>query len=843
MSETEQGSARLQHPGGAEISGRIQTPPATGSPCPAPDADPHATLRSEGSLSREELPGDAIGRYKLLERIGEGGFGAVYVAEQQEPIKRRVALKITKLGMDTRQVVARFEAERQALALMEHPNIANVFDAGATETGRPYFVMELVRGEQITDYCDQARLATRKRLELFVLVCRAIEHAHQKGIIHRDIKPSNILVTLQDGSAVPKVIDFGIAKATQAGLTGNTVHTQFDQFIGTPAYMSPEQAGLGGLDIDTRSDIYSLGVLLYELLTSQTPFASKNLPKGGFDDMRRTIREMEPLRPSLLLGKQDASVQASAAQRHGTDAPKLIDLVKGDLDWVVMKCLEKDRSRRYETAASLAEDVQRFLDNEAVTARPPSNLYRFRKLVRRNRLAFAAATAVLASLLVALGISTWFAVNERQQRDLALVASARADSARQIAEASRLQAESARRQAEAALAQSEVDRKLADAARQKTEAALQQSEVDRAKAEAAEKKAVASQLEAETARAQAVAALQQAEADRTKAEAADKKARDSQLLASSAQQQAGTALKEAESAETRATTEAGKSQQAAKAAAAEAGLRQQAEAAAAAAAAEASQAHGALSNVVSRLNLLPPSQALKVADAPVVPSDAIGPWTTQLTRARAGWHARQGDWTNAMIDYSALLDRETNNPEASHALAALLVQIGDLQGYGRLCARLLARLDPTNGPASLAGDCLLAAAPGLDLAAVSAWARQSASNTNALQTPEQLLTQGLAEFRQGRWTEAADWAGKALAADGQDFERVAGACAVLSMSEQKLGQAGKARSTLAAGEQVIDTKLPKLESGDLGADWPGWIAAHSLIEEARGVVEKPAATK
>ena len=272
------------------------------------------------------------------------------MAEQKEPVKRRVALKIIKLGMDTRQVVGRFEAERQALAMMDHPNIARVLDAGATDTGRPYFVMELVRGIRITEYCDQNHLSTHERLDLFIQVCQAIQHAHQKGIIHRDIKPSNILVTLHDGVPVPKVIDFGIAKATQQELTDKTLFTQFQQFIGTPAYISPEQAEMSGLDIDTRSDIYSLGVLLYELLVGRTPFDAKELMQGGLDALRQMIREREPMRPSTRLNTLAGEELTTTARRRQTDAPKLVHLLRGDLDWIVMKCLEKDRTRRYETA-------------------------------------------------------------------------------------------------------------------------------------------------------------------------------------------------------------------------------------------------------------------------------------------------------------------------------------------------------------------------------------------------------------------------------------------------------------------------------------------------------------
>jgi len=348
-----------------------------------------------------EGPGTQIGRYKLVEKIGEGGFGVVYVAEQREPVKRRVALKIIKLGMDTRQVVARFEAERQALALMDHPNIAKVLDGGATEAGRPYFVMELVRGISITRHCEQGQLDTRTRLDLFIEVCQAIQHAHQKGIIHRDIKPSNILVTSHDGVPVPKVIDFGIAKATQQELTEKTLYTHFQQFIGTPAYMSPEQAVMSGLDIDTRSDIYSLGVLLYELLTGQTPFDTKTLIASGLDEMRRTIREVPPVRPSTRLRQSSSasSLDASPATRHLPLAT--------DLDWIVMKCLEKDRTRRYETANGLAMDLQRHLYNEPVLARPPSRLYEFRKTVQRHKFGFAAVATVIAVLAAGVLISLW----------------------------------------------------------------------------------------------------------------------------------------------------------------------------------------------------------------------------------------------------------------------------------------------------------------------------------------------------------------------------------------------------------------------------------------------------
>ena len=391
-------------------------------------ANPSLTALLDPSLPITEKPGDRIGRYKLLEKIGEGGCGVVYMAEQDEPVRRRVALKVIKLGMDTRQVIARFEAERQALAMMDHPNIAKILDAGATGPsqseisnpkseilpGRPYFVMELVRGVKITDYCDQKNLSTRERLELFGQVCHAIQHAHQKGIIHRDIKPSNVLVTVNDGVAVPKVIDFGIAKATSGErLTDKTIFTAFNQFIGTPAYMSPEQADITSLDIDTRSDIYSLGVLLYELLTGKTPFDAKELLQSGLEEMRRTLREKEPERPSARVGTLSGEELTTTAQRRGLEPPKLVNALRGDLDWIVMKCLEKDRSRRYETANGLVTDLKRHLNSEPVVARPPSNLYRFQKTVRRNKLAFAAAGVTTVVLVLGVLASTWEAIRAR----------------------------------------------------------------------------------------------------------------------------------------------------------------------------------------------------------------------------------------------------------------------------------------------------------------------------------------------------------------------------------------------------------------------------------------------
>lgn len=411
----------------------------------------HATC----ATSEAERPGATVGPYKLLEQIGEGGMGAVYMADQQAPVRRRVALKIIKPGMDTRRVIARFEAERQALALMDHPNIARVLDAGETASGRPYFVMELVRGVPINEYCDQHSLSISERLKLFDLVCHAVQHAHQKGIIHRDIKPTNVLVTLHDGRPVPKVIDFGIAKATGQQLTEKTLFTEFHQLIGTPLYMSPEQAELSGLDIDTRSDIYSLGVLLYELLTGTTPLERGRLKEAAYDEVRRIIREEDPPKPSTRASSLEHS-QPSLAALRSTEPRKLCHLLQGDLDWIVMKALEKDRTRRYATAAGLAADIQRHLSDQPVEACPPSAAYRFRKFARRNRVALVTASVVLVALAAGTLVSSWQAIRATQAEALAdarlrTEATARAEEARQrqVADNERREAEKQREAAEA----------------------------------------------------------------------------------------------------------------------------------------------------------------------------------------------------------------------------------------------------------------------------------------------------------------------------------------------------------------------------------------------------------
>ncbi len=374
-----------------------------------------------------EGPGSMIGQYKILQLIGEGGFGQVFMAQQSHPVKRKVALKVVKPGMDSKQVVGRFETERQALGMMDHPNIARVYDAGTTPLGRPYFVMELVKGVPITEYCDDAKLSTRERIELFCDVCHAVQHAHYKGIVHRDIKPSNVLVSLHDGRPVVKVIDFGIAKAMNQDLTDGTMFTEFRQVVGTPEYMSPEQAAMSGLDVDARTDIYSLGVVLYELMSGMTPLDSAKLRSAGIAEIQRMIREDEPARPSTRVAKETGGARSdtagtkskieTVAKCRQTDPGSLRRILAGDLDWICMKAMEKDRRRRYDTASALADDLTRHLKDEPILARPPSTMYRMRKFVRRNRVGVGAFCGGTLALMLTLGALGYGLVEVRRERD------------------------------------------------------------------------------------------------------------------------------------------------------------------------------------------------------------------------------------------------------------------------------------------------------------------------------------------------------------------------------------------------------------------------------------------
>jgi serine/threonine protein kinase len=426
-------------------------------------SDPPIALASEGPESK-------IGRYQLKERIGEGGCGVVYEAEQQEPVKRRVALKVIRFGMDTENVIARFEMERQALALMDHPNIARVLDAGTTAEGRPYFVMELVKGDRITTYCDQEKLGIEGRLGIFIQVCHAIQHAHQKGIIHRDIKPSNILVATHDGISLPKVIDFGIAKATGNHVSGRAMATAWDQMIGTPAYMSPEQIDMGGIDIDTRGDVYSLGALLYELLAGRPPFDGEELMKIGMSEMRRTLLDKNPPRPSSLLLEAGEWGDEAAANR-GCEKSRLISKIRGDLDWVVMKAMDKDRNRRYQTVNGLAMDLKHYLANEPVIARRPGRVYLLGKFFRRNRIACISGIAAGLSLVGGLSMATTLYLRER-------VALSEQERLRQEAEAAGMKETKLRAQAQARANVSRVAVLLSEGKVTDADLLLQESPLD-----------------------------------------------------------------------------------------------------------------------------------------------------------------------------------------------------------------------------------------------------------------------------------------------------------------------------------------------------------------------------
>ena len=389
----------------ARVDKLLMALPKVGAFLEEPEYSPSAGAKTNDHGSAAELVGQAIGPYKLLQKIGEGGMGVVYMAQQNHPVERRVALKIIRTGMDTAQVIARFEHERQALALMDHPNITRVLDVGATANGLPYFAMELVHGVPITKYCDQEQLNIDERIQLLIPVCQAVQHAHQKGIVHRDIKPSNVLVALYDGRPVPKVIDFGVAKATAQRLTERTMFTELGQIIGTMEYMAPEQAESNNLDIDTRADIYSLGVLLYELLTGAPPFTAQELRSAGLAGMLRMVKEVEPIKPSTKITSNDDTPSVAANRR--LEPRRLANLVRGELDWISMKCLEKDRARRYETANGLASDLERYLSNEPVLACPPTTRYRLRKFIRKHRALLAAVAAFVLLLTAASIISTW----------------------------------------------------------------------------------------------------------------------------------------------------------------------------------------------------------------------------------------------------------------------------------------------------------------------------------------------------------------------------------------------------------------------------------------------------
>jgi len=785
----------------------------------------------------EEALGDSIGRYTLIEKIGEGGCGVVYLAEQREPIKRQVALKITKLGMDTKQVVARFEAERQALAMMEHPHIASVIDGGATVTGRPFFVMELVRGKKITEYCDEHKLSTRKRLRLFIQVCHAIEHAHQKGILHRDIKPSNILVSEHDGVPVCKVIDFGIAKATQGTLSDKTIYTQVDQFMGTPAYMSPEQAAMGAEELDARTDIYSLGVLLYELLTGYTPFGTKSLLERGFDEMRRIIREIEPMRPSSRVGTQAPGDLNDTTIHRSTDAPRLVNIIRGDLDWIVMKCLEKASARRYSSVAELSQEIERFLVHQPVMARPPSKLYLLQKLILRNRLAFGAGGVFFGTLIAGLCVTTYYVIKEHDSR--------------LGAERAVQSAEVARKTAVLALDEANADRQKAEDARLKAVAALVDSEQSRSNA-------LASARVAEDARKNAEEALRQAEEERQKAEASAELARQSKSAEDAARSEATNAVSKSEEsarlaaleADLRQRAETARSQaeaervQAVGAKARADSARAAAESAAANAQAETVKMTTAFSNLLAGLDTLPASQAVKTADLLPLAGHEMEPWAPALLRHRAEWKARAGDWDGALQDFSRVADLHPAETGVRSAVMVLLLQAGKVPDYNRLRGTIAAFITATNHPAetlNLATGCLLApeiAPP----EAIESIRRAIESVTNRTDPGRWEMALGLTDFRRGRYADAVEGEGKAAAVVPEKSALRATALAIQAMAQEQLHQTNEAASLLDKAAEIYGANVPKPPAADFGTDWRDWVMAKILVQEAVGCVGAETAT-
>ena len=680
-----------------------------------------------------ERAGTMIGRYKLLELIGEGGFGTVWMAEQEEPVRRRVALKVIKPGMDTKQVLARFESERQALAMMDHPSIARVFDGGATDTGRPYFVMELVRGERITDYCDANKLPMRERLLLFIQVCQAVQHAHQKGIIHRDLKPSNVLVTEVDGAPVPKVIDFGVAKATAARLTELTLFTGLHQMIGTPAYMSPEQAGLGALDMDTRSDIYALGVLLYELLTGQTPITREHFEKAGMDEIFRLIREQDPPKPSTRLGALTHEELTAIAVRRQAEPVKLNRLFRGDLDWIVMKALEKDRRRRYDTANGLAMDIQRHLQNEPVTAFPPGQWYRFQKMVRRNKVTFTAVSAVAASLLIGLGLSIWFYVREK----------------------------AARQEAQAA------GRKVVQLA-QETQA-TEQIAGDRS--------------------AQLHDALKLLNFNPTNLAQAETYFRQSLQMQ---QQLTGS---------------------------------------------------NSSNKAVSRLD---PAQGKAVA----LEKEPTGTKDPDLVNSLLNLGiilARSGKWADAAADMTQLIKEDPSEHRYWWFLMPLLIQSGNITDYRTQCKAMLDRFGKTTdaGVADrVAKSCLLlpsAVGPD-DLNLVGDLAAKAITLGKGNQWFHWFqFEKGLADYRQGRYAAALEGMQLTQKEMAQASDAALDMCAaetsfVSAMAHYRLQQPHEAYAALAFGLAIVQTKLPKLDGGDLGGSWYDVLTTYILMREAKDMI-------
>jgi serine/threonine protein kinase/tetratricopeptide (TPR) repeat protein len=892
--------------------------------------------------------GDRVGRYKLLEQIGEGGCGVVFKADQEEPVRRQVALKLVKPGMDTKGVVARFEAERQALALMDHPNIAQIFDAGATESGRPYFVMELVQGVKITDYCDQNSLTTRSRLELFIEVCDAVQHAHQKGIIHRDLKPSNILITVSiTGKPLPKIIDFGIAKATTGQrLRDQTLFTAMELLVGTPAYMSPEQATLASIDVDTRSDIYSLGVLLYELLTGTTPFDTGELLKAGLDEVRRAVRDQEPVRPSIKLSALKIADLTTVSRRRRADPANLVREVRGDMDWIVMKALEKDRDRRYATANALAMDIRHYLSGEPIAARPPSASYKFQKLLSRNRLWFASGALVLASLVVGLSMTSWSLAHEKRARREAdaLRIRAEADERTELTDATQshevtkflkdmlaavgpsvargrdttmlrdilertsdrvgseltnepaVQAElwttigsvwSQLRlydRAEPALRNAlEIRRKLlgndnlpmADSLLSLAQVLVQVGKLDQAESLCRESLAIRRKLfgeesketaagldllaiiehqhrdtwvEAEALAHQVVAlrrkllsnddpelarslvilaSMLDDEGKEAEAETADREALDiyrkrlagdDPLIAPCLNRLALILRKEGKLPEAESTERE-----------LLAGLRKTHD-----------EFHMDVCVVVVNLTeiLRRENKRNEIAPLlkPLLQIDPVAhPEVLKQLRTRAHTLAEIGLWTEARADAERGLEFDPLDSELYHMLAPILVALDDAKSNAALCQRIIAQFGGTTDAYvadRMAKDCLTLPMTDIDLSALATMADVAVSSGKSAFFQ---VCKSLAEYRQGHFTVAAQWAEQA-AQDKFPYSQ-AEAYAIMAMAQFRLGQADNARASVAEAAKIVQS-MPKLESGDLSKDWRDWIIVHALLKEAATIMDE-----
>ncbi len=920
-------------------------------------------LAVAGSPARSEAPhvpmagavekaGERIGAYKLLEMIGEGGMGRVWMAEQTEPIRRTVALKVIKAGLDSSQVLARFEAERQALALMDHPNIARVLDAGATPEGRPFFVMELVKGVHLTKFCEEQRLSISERLRLFAAVCQAIQHAHQKGIIHRDIKPGNVLVALYDGHPVPKVIDFGVAKATEQRLTERTLFTHFGAIVGTPEYMSPEQAELNQLDIDTRSDVYSLGVLLYELLTGTTPLSQEMMRRAAFDEVLRRIREEDPLRPSTLLLRGGVDLGAVSAQRQ-LEPRELLGALRGDLDWVVMKALEKERARRYDTANALALDVERFLSNEPVVARPPSRIYRLQKLARRNRLAFAAGAIALAMLFTGLGVTSWLLIKERQARERADGAERAQAGQRRKAE---LAAENSRQVAEflggmlqgvgpsvalgrdTTMLREILDKTGAQIGKElnnqpEVEANLRSTlckvyadlgEYERAEGmgrralEIKRRLLGTNHLEV----AEALHDLARAETGRGKYPEAEALAREalairSELLGNSHVETAhsldelGTVLlkrdkwREAENAfkeslliydKLAASTNRLAVAALGNLAAALHAQNKYAEAEpvyreAVTASKKILGVHPQVAGLLNELGLLLADQS-KLADAELVLREAAGmrrnlmgkvhpdyassmsvlghvllkrgkyreveefliedlvpaflndARSAPLLRVRARMSARRSQWPAAAADFWRVIEFDPSNHFNYLQLAPILVQLGDVEGYRRLCGRMVAEFGETKDIAiaeRMTKASLLLPIPDADMATLNRWSEMAVREGQGhVYLPYYQFSRSLLAYRNGAFASAAGWMEKVLRNEGGKSKaslRDAQALMVLATARFKLNQNEEARDALTRGLGIFEKTLGPSDSGDLLSSWHDWLISQIFIQEAKALIE------